>query len=135
MLDGLAATVENLWPRLQALGHAIEPGLVFAAGDGANVVRISHTTGSYDRFLDYRNRLGEIAQPAHGGSASATSRQGADVVARCVISKVVIVKRALARLDILSLEVAAVGDDVERGANATLTLDLPAQEIRGLPWR
>ena len=33
MLDDLAATVESLRPLLQALGHAIEHGLVFEAGN------------------------------------------------------------------------------------------------------
>jgi hypothetical protein len=65
MLDDFAATVENLRPLLQALGHAIEHGLVFEARNGAHVVRASRahravTTGSSITVIDF----GEIAQPA-----------------------------------------------------------------------
>ncbi len=65
MLDDLAATVENLRSLLQALGHAIEPGLVFEVGNGARPVRASGadravTTGSSIAVIDF----GEIAQPA-----------------------------------------------------------------------
>jgi hypothetical protein len=38
MLNDFAATVENLRPLLQALGHAIEHGLVFEARNRARVV-------------------------------------------------------------------------------------------------
>ena len=41
MLDDLAAAVENVGPRRQALRHAIERGLVFDAGDRADAVRAS----------------------------------------------------------------------------------------------
>jgi hypothetical protein len=62
MLDDLAATVENLRPLLQALGHATERLLVFEAGDRANVVRASRaqravTTRSSIAAID----LGKIA--------------------------------------------------------------------------
>jgi len=41
MLDDLAAAVENVGPRRQALRHAIERVLVFDAGDRADAVRAS----------------------------------------------------------------------------------------------
>ncbi len=50
MLDDLAATVENLWPRFEALGHTIENVLVFEAGNRAERpsfvrrVRSGHTS-------------------------------------------------------------------------------------------
>jgi hypothetical protein len=63
--EGMFDDLENLGPLLQALGHAIEHGLVFEAGNGACVVRASRahravTTGSSITVIDF----GEIAQPA-----------------------------------------------------------------------
>jgi hypothetical protein len=64
MLDDLAATIENLRPLLQALGHAIEHRLVFETRNGAtSFVHRAHravTTGSSITVIDF----GEIAQPA-----------------------------------------------------------------------
>jgi hypothetical protein len=38
MLDGLAAAVEDFGPRFQALGHAIQRGLVFKPREFSEVV-------------------------------------------------------------------------------------------------
>src|SRR5208282_1590667 len=65
VLDDLAATVKNLGPRFEALGHAVEHGLVFEAGNRAHVVCASRA----QRTLAAGFRVAvvdpfEIAQPA-----------------------------------------------------------------------
>src|ERR1700678_2579337 len=134
MLDDLTATVENLRPLLQALGHAIEHGLVFEAGNGAHVVRASRaeravTTGSSIAVIDF----GEIAQPAVADRRQHLPGRADISVAFRVVAKLVLAEEALAHrgaalrsgnvrdaagllagLDVLGLEVAAVGDDVDR---------------------
>ena len=97
MLDDLAATIENLGPRFEALDHAIEHGLVFEAGNRAHVVRPSRAqrtiaAGFRVAVVD----LFEIAQPA-----AADRRQqlagGADVgAALSVVSELVLAEEALA---------------------------------------
>src|SRR5277367_865768 len=134
MLNDLAATVENLRPLLQALGHAIEHGLVFEARNGAHVVRASRahravTTGSSITVIDF----GEIAQPAVADWRQYLPGRADIGVAPRVVAKLVLAEEALADrraalrlgnvgnaagllagLDVLGLEVAAVGDDVDR---------------------
>jgi hypothetical protein len=134
MLDDLAATVENLRPFLQALGHAIEHGLVFETGNGAHVVRASRahravTTGSSITVIDF----GEIARPAVADWRQHLPGRADISVAPRVVAKLVLAEEALADrgaalrsgnvrnatdfltgLDVLGLEVAAVGDDVDR---------------------
>src|SRR5580698_4888250 len=134
MLNDLATTVENLGPRFEALGHAVERGLVFEAGNGAHVVRASRahravTTGSSIAVIDF----GEIAQPAVADRRQHLPGRANIGVALGVVAKLVLAEEALADrgaalrsgnvrdaagllagLDVLDLEVAAVGDDVDR---------------------
>src|SRR3984957_14824036 len=141
MLNDLAATVENLRPLLQALGHAIEHGLVFEARNGAHVVRASRahravTTGSI-AVIDF----GEIAQPAVADwrqylPGRADIGVEPDIVAKLVLAKEALADRGaalrsgnvrnatdpLTGLDVLDFEVAAIGDDIDR---------LDAQDLTG----
>ena len=135
MLDDLAATVENLRSLLQALGHAIEPGLVFEVGNGARPVRASGadravTTGSSIAVIDF----GEIAQPAVADRRQHLPGRADISVAFRVVSETRPCGRSpraprspalrsgnvrdaaglLAGLDVLGLAAAAVGDDVDR---------------------
>src|ERR1700729_2299555 len=134
MLNDLAATVENLRPLLQALGHAIEHGLVFEARNGAHVVRASRThravtAGFRVAIVD----LLEIAQPAVADRRQYLPGRADIGVAPRVVVKLVLAKEALADrgaalrsgnvrnatdpltgLDVLDFEVAAIGDDIDR---------------------
>ena len=133
MLNDLAATVENLRPLLQALGHAIEHGLVFEARNGAQVVRASRAhravmTGSSITVIDF----GEIAQPAVADWRQHVPGRADIGVSPRVVSKLVLAEEALADLraalrsvnvryeggllailDILYFEVTAIGDDID----------------------
>ena len=126
--------VENLRSLLQALGHAIEHGLVFEAGNRAHVVRASRahravTTGSSITVIDF----GKIAQPAVADRRQHLPGRANIGVAPSVVAKLVLAEEALAHrgaalrsgnvrdaagllagLDVLDLQVAAVGDDVDR---------------------
>ena len=132
MLDDFATTVANLRPLLQALGHAIEHGLVFEAGNGAHVVRASRayravSTSSSIPVIDF----GEIAQPAVADRRQQLAGWADVGVAARVVAKLVLAEEALADrgaalwsgnvrnaagpltgLDVLDFEVAAIGDDV-----------------------
>jgi hypothetical protein len=95
MLDDLAATAENLWPLLQALGHAIEHGLIFEAGNGADVVRASRahravTTGSSITVIDF----GEIAQLAVADRRQHLPGRADIGVAPRVVAKLVLAEEA-----------------------------------------
>src|ERR1700720_247371 len=124
----------NLRPLLQALGHAIEHGLVFEARNGAHVVRASRAhravaTSSSITVIDF----GEIAQPAVADRRQHLPGRADIGVALGVVAKLVLAEEALADrgaalrsgnvwnatnlltgLDVLDFEVAAVGDDVDR---------------------
>src|ERR1700684_4409189 len=97
MLDDLAATVENLRPLLQALGHAIEHGLVFEARNGAHVGRASRAhrvvmTGSPVTVIDF----GEIAQPAVADWRQYLPGRADIGVAPDIVAKLVLAEEALA---------------------------------------
>jgi hypothetical protein len=74
MLNDLAATVEDLRPLLQALGHAVEPGLVFKAGNRAHIIRASRAIAVATRLSITAIDFGEIARPAVADLA-ASSRE------------------------------------------------------------
>src|SRR5580692_4651017 len=94
MLDDLAAAVENVGPRRQALRHAIERVLVFDAGDRADAVRASCAqravvAGFGVAVVD----LLEIAQPAMAERLQRLP-SGADVgVAPSVVAELVLAEK------------------------------------------
>ena len=97
MLDDLAATVENLGPLLQALGHAIEHNLVFEARNGAHVVGASRAqgapaAGSSIAVIDF----GEIAQPAMADRRQRLPGRADIGVAPDIVAKLVLAKEARA---------------------------------------
>jgi hypothetical protein len=134
VLDDVAATGENLGPRSEAFGHAIERVLDFETGHRANVVRASraertNAAGFRVAVVD----LLEIAQPAVAGWRQQLPGRADVGVAPSVVSELVPAEEALAHrrsslrlgdmrnaarllagLDVLHFEVAAVGDDVDR---------------------
>ena len=46
MLDDFASAVENLWPRLESLGHTVHNRLVFQTRDLAIVLRAAGSLGA-----------------------------------------------------------------------------------------
>src|ERR1700733_6093040 len=95
MLDDFATTVENLGPCFEALGHAVERGLVFEAGNRAHVVRASRahwavTTRASITIIDF----GEIAQPAVADRRQQRPGRANIGVAPDIVAKLVLAEEA-----------------------------------------
>src|SRR5208337_2178971 len=129
MLDGFSTPVEDFWPRLQSLRHAIKRVLVFEARDSANIPRTAWTqrasaAGACIAVIDFL----QFAQLAFADRRQFLPGRTNIGVARRVVAELVLAEKAIvhrraalrfgnigrdprlfAGLDVLGFEVAAIG--------------------------